>query len=155
MKKFLITVALLVGFAAMASAQPRSLGVRFSGGGVLGAEISYEHFVNSRPDFVEAAIGFPVWNGVVASATYNHVFYEPYWTDAGDWAIYAGAGLVTGVTSNSFTFGIMGQAGIEYSFWFPLQISLDIRPSFGVSGSSFYRAGLWGFLPALSLRYKF
>lgn len=155
MKRLIIIAALLAGFAVTAAAQSKAVGLRFFGGGVLGTEVTYEQYVNGHPHFVDATIGFPQWSGVALSATYNHVFFEPYWSDMGDWGIYAGAGLSTGVVGSHFMFGLVAQAGIEYSFWFPLQISADIRPTFGVSGSDFYTGGMWGFLPSISLRYKF
>jgi len=69
---------------------------------------------------------------------------------------------------------LTGQVGIEYNFDFPLQISLDIRPYFGMHINDgrfripntdtvvkyekkigFYDNGLLGFAPCLSVRYRF
>lgn len=81
--------------------------------------------------------------------------------------------------SLGFTFGAALTAGLAYRFVkVPIQLSADIRPIFGVhmcedayathfvrerlDGSQvaptvagFYRNGMWGFLPAISVRYAF
>ena len=44
MKKMLILVAALLGFAVVATAQPRALGVRAG----YGAELSYQHTLGSE-----------------------------------------------------------------------------------------------------------
>ena len=44
MKKIILTAALVLGFAAAASAQPRALGVRIGNGG----EISYQHTMGNN-----------------------------------------------------------------------------------------------------------
>ena len=44
MKKILIVVAALLGFAVVASAQPRALGVRAGYGG----ELSYQHYMGGE-----------------------------------------------------------------------------------------------------------
>ena len=66
--------------------------------------------------------------------------------------------------------GIAAQAGLEYNFEFPLQLSVDIRPYFGFHvaegrdinselsyspKTGFYNRGLLGFIPTLSARYRF
>ena len=74
---------------------------------------------------------------------------------------------------NGFMMSVVAQAGIEYTFWFPLQLSLDMRPYFGfhtnkgyeIDGgpadirygakTSFYNRGLLGFIPTLSARFTF
>ena len=47
--------------------------------------------------------------------------------------------------------GVDGIIGIEYTFDFPLNISLDYKPSFNILGYS----GFWGDELALSVRYVF
>ena len=58
-----------------------------------------------------------------------------------------------------FVFGIVGQVGLEYTFWFPLQLSVDLRPQFGLAagngGARFYSEGMFGFVPTIGVRYRF
>ncbi|MBQ3607477.1 MAG: hypothetical protein II991_04185 [Bacteroidales bacterium] len=77
---------------------------------------------------------------------------------------------------NGFMFAVGGQAGIEYNFeGFPIQASIDLRPMVGIhvndgkfrdpatntiiegfeSKSGFYGNGFIGFIPHLSVRYRF
>ena len=63
----------------------------------------------------------------------------------------AGAGAAVGF-SEKLHLGVAGQVGLEYTFWFPLQLSLDIRPQLGLVNSAF---GIWGWYPHLSVRYRF
>ena len=62
----------------------------------------------------------------------------------------AGPGLALATGKDLFYVGIAGQVGLEYTFNFPLQISLDVRPQF-----SFTNFGFWGWAPHLGLRYRF
>ena len=71
---------------------------------------------------------------------------------------------------NGFMLGICGQVGLEYTIWFPLQLSVDLRPVIGMHSNSgytahdgphygtrvgFYDNGLLGFAPTISVRYRF
>lgn len=77
---------------------------------------------------------------------------------------------------NGFMFAVGGQAGIKYNFeGFPIQASIDLRPMVGIhvndgkfrdpatntiiegfeSKSGFYGNGFIGFIPHLSVRYRF
>ena len=88
---------------------------------------------------------------------------KPEWSSDGEWGIYAGPGAVLGYGAfvnnddpSSYTgrpfLGLTAQAGIEYRFSFPLQLSLDIRPSYLLPASR-NRIGWFGI--ALGLRYMF
>jgi hypothetical protein len=57
MKKILVIALSLLALGAVASAQPRALGIR----GGYGAELSYQHGLGSN--FLEADLGFLVNNG--------------------------------------------------------------------------------------------
>ena len=128
-------------------------------------------------------------SGIKAAASYNFIFARPAWSDRGTWALYAGPGVAMGYVSDrttytilrydgmreyplkvhpadhGFMFALSGQVGLEYNFWFPLQLSVDIRPYFGFhvndgyysygSKTGFYNYGLMGFIPTLSVRYRF
>lgn len=143
MKKIILAVALVLGFAAAASAQPRALGGRFG----YGADLSYQHNVNGA-NFVEADLGLDSFKFLNVAATYNFMISE-----FGDgFGFYAGPGVALGVGKDIFCVGIAGQVGIEYTFNFPLQLSLDLRPQLGLVGQHF---GVWGWYPHLGIRYRF
>lgn len=149
MKKIIIAATLLLGFAAAAAAQPKSLGLRFA----LGAELSYQHNLDGA-NFVEANFGlntFENFKSANVSAVYNFMIAQPNWTDRGEWGFYAGPGLAVGL-DESIRVGVAGQVGLEYTFWFPLQLSIDIRPQLGLVNKAF---GIWGWYPNLGVRYRF
>lgn len=158
----IIALALTVSVAAIA--QPKAIGAR------LGSdfELSYQHYVNNA-DFLELNLGTNLFGlGINTTATYNFMIAQPNWTDRGQWGFYAGPGLSLGsyFVSNGdkvragFCTGIVGQVGLEYNFWFPLQLSFDLRPMIGfgvdsVNGVVYYTPGLFGFTPHLAVRYAF
>ena len=82
---------------------------------------------------------------------------QPDWTDRGEWGFYAGPGAALGVVGKSFCAAIAGQVGLEYTFWFPLQLSVDLRPQIGFwagnKTAGFY--SLESFCPTLAVRYRF
>lgn len=148
MRKLVIVAAMVLGFALAASAQPRAIGFR----GTYGAEVSYQHILGNG--FIEADLGF-VGNVPNFAATYNIIFAKPQWTSRGDWNAYAGPGAVIG-SMGGFHFAAAAQVGIEYTFWFPLQLSVDIRPQLGLNinqGNSPFHA--WGYWPCIGARYVF
>ncbi len=190
MKRIFAVIVLAASLAVSAFAQPKAVGGRF---GYSGIEASYEHCVGA-PNFFEVELGVNVADlanaqfGFLASAMYNFVFAQPAWTDRGEWEWYAGPGIATGwlgdkvvyhddatnsrgVTwDRGFMLGIAGQVGLSYTFWFPLQLAVDIRPILGfhinqgekvgdtVVGSKFgfYNQGFtYNFCPTLSVRYAF
>ena len=149
MKKIFLIAALALGFAVAASAQPRAIGVRVGNGG----EVSYQHSLGNN--FLEVdgglGLGFDGVFNVGATGIYNFMIAQPQWTDRGEWGFYAGAGAAVGL-SQSLYLGATGQVGLEYTFWFPLQLSIDIRPQLGLVNSAF---GIWGWYPSLGVRYRF
>lgn len=139
--------------ALAASAQPRAFGVR------LGTEfqVSYEHSVGR--DFVEVDAGYELIRLVNVAGAYNFMIAQPQWTRKGSWGFYAGPAVKVGGAGVGFYTALGAQVGLEYTFDFPLQISLDVRPTIGaafVSGTvSFYGGGaIFGGLPCLSIRYR-
>lgn len=153
MKKIILIAALALGMAFAASAQPRAIGARLG----YAMEISYQHTVNGA-DFVEANLGsLGLW-GLDLSSTYNFMIAQPSWTDRGEWGFYAGPGIALGFLHGT-SIAIQGQVGLEYTFWFPLQLAIDLKPQIGVvmgnNNAAFWRTGLYGFAPALSVRYRF
>ena len=150
MKKIILIAAMVLGCALAASAQPRAIGLR----GGYGAEISYQHTLGDK--FIQADLGL-VGKGITATATYNWMLANPQWTDRGEWGFYAGPGAALGLYGNSFCAAVAGQVGLEYTFWFPLQLSLDLRPQIGFwagkGAAGFY--GVDSFCPTVSVRYRF
>lgn len=152
MKKILIIAALALGVSIAANAQPRAIGARLG----WGAEVSYQHTLKGA-DFVEADLGLFTFNALQVSAIYNFMIAQPQWTDRGEWGFYAGPGAAAGLgfyEHSRFNLAAAGQVGLEYTFWFPLQLSFDIRAQLGASignGGGFY----WGIGPALGVRYRF
>ena len=190
--KRLTFIIILSVLAACAYAQPRAMGLR---AGATGLEASYEHAM-SPVQFIQGDLGMDFgYNvngrpGVRATAVYNFIWARPNWTTQGSWAIYAGPGLslgfvddqvpyeigdaILGHFDNGFMIGVVGQVGVEYTFRFPLQLALDVRPCFGLhvndgkfrdretgltvnygGKTGFYDNGLLGFVPSLSIRYCF
>lgn len=153
MKKIILIAALALGVAFAAAAQPKAIGVRLG----YAAEISYQHNVNGA-DFVEANLGSLGFWGLDVSSTYNFMIAQPAWTDRGEWGFYAGPGLALGFFHGT-SIAVQGQVGLEYTFWFPLQLSVDLRPQIGLAagngGARFYEEGLFGFVPTIGVRYRF
>ena len=151
MKKIILVAALVLGFAAAAVAQPRAVGLR----GGYGIEASYQHTLGDK--FVQADLGL-VGHGFNLVGTYNWMLLQPDWTSKGEWGVYAGPGASLGVGvegTRAFHIAVAGIVGLEYTFWFPLQLSVDLRPQLGFNfqkGNAFHASGYW---PALSARYKF
>lgn len=192
MRRIILTISILLGSVLVAAAQPRALGVRI---GATGLDVSYEHSMN-KAQFIEGNLGLDFgYNangraGIKANATYNFIWARPAWTQKGTWALYAGPGLslgfvddmvpyqigtvITGYNDNGFMIGLAAQVGIEYTFDFPLQLAIDLRPCFGLhvndgrfripeqnryvsyeSKVGFYDNGLLGFAPSIAVRYRF
>ena len=85
---------------------------------------------------------------------------QPKWTQKGQWGFYAGPAIKIGYLWIGGYLAAGAQIGLEYTFDFPLRLSLDIRPVVGVAveGDKFsiYGAGaILGSTPCLSLRYRF
>ena len=148
MKKTLILLAAVLGFAVVASAQPRAIGIRAGYGG----ELSYQHSLGSN--FAEFDLGFLAGNGLYATGIYDFVLGS-----AGICNFYAGPGVQLGAysykdvdgTVMKFNAAVVGQIGVEFEIpSIPLNISLDWRPAYYFVHGGF---GWNGF--ALGLRYRF
>lgn len=165
MKKLLIILAAAFLTGAAAMAQPKAIGIR---GGLFGlsvnGEISYEYWYtlfDNDYDFLEAELGVFGGNGFKATAMYNFTLAQPDWTDTGEWGLYVGPGLTAGYGSAvandgeikaSPFLGVAFQIGMEYTFSFPLQLSLDFRPNILIP-TRMIRTSWYGL--ALSARYAF
>ena len=153
MRTFALSILFILS-ALAASAQPRALGVR------LGTELqmSYEHGIGA--DFIEVDMGYELINLVNVAGAYNFMIAQPEWTRRGEWGFYAGPAAKVGGAGVGFYLALGAQAGLEYNFDFPLQVSMDIRPAVGVAleggTCSIYGAeAILGSIPCLSLRYRF
>lgn len=127
-------------FAVATIAQPKAIGLRFG----YNTEVSYQHQFG-RTNFLQLDAGtYYGFKGLAVSPTFNFVFSEPNWTSKGEWQWYAGPGISTGyflgwrysIYSNLngrygdyFYLGLSGMLGLSYTFWFPLQLSVDFRPT--------------------------
>lgn len=119
-------------------------------------------------------------HNVQLAATYDWI--DPFnatfpWEHRGEWHWYLGVGAAGGFGWHAYTYvdgvgqtgadenwgfvGAVGRAGVEYDFWFPLQLSLDYRPTLGAGladgGSLGTQAGFYYdiFGICLGVRYKF
>lgn len=160
MKKLLFTLALVLGFGLAAYAQPRAIGLRLGGD----VDASYQHQLGQNMIEVEAGLPyfFDGHFGFHAAATYDWLFNFKSWEHRGEWNWYPGVGLAGGYNycvnheaGHGFV-GVAGRIGVEYNFWFPLQLSLDWRPVIGVAfadKAEFNQPGLFGV--CLGVRYRF
>ncbi len=118
-------------------------------------------------------------SNIQAAVTYDWI--DPFgatfpWTHKGEWHWYMGVGGAAGYgwygyayapgygyVGGALDWGFIaaaGRIGFEYDFWFPLQLSLDWRPTLGtaiVTGTTAAYAGLYWEMSsiALGVRYKF
>ena len=144
MKKIIAILVGVLAFAAVASAQPRALGVRAGYGG----ELSYQHSLGEN--FLEADLGFIGGHGFYVTGVYDFIL-----ATSGICNFYAGPGIQLGACTDKdhsgFNMGIVGQLGVEFEIpSVPLNVSLDWRPAFYFMHGGF---GWEGF--ALGLRYRF
>lgn len=158
MKKIILVAAMVLGFAVAASAQPRAIGLRIGNG----AEVSYQHEKGNDFISVDGGLGLDIYNVqnnalfVGATAIYNFMIAQPLWTEEGQWGFYAGPGANVGLGIGSpahFNLAAAGAVGLEYKFWFPLQLSIDFRQMIGYSigAGRFYAPSSIG----LGVRYSF
>lgn len=158
MKKSLIVAALLfVLGTASAIAQPRAVGVRLG----YGVEVSYQHGLGNNMLSIDA--GLPGFHGIEAAVTYDWI--NPFntqipWNEKGEWNWSLGVGAAAGWYWGGYAFvGVAGRVGVEYNFWFPLQLSVEWRPAFGPdfgkNHCGFYTGGLYAGGIAIGVRYKF
>ena len=158
MKKLILTsLAILAGFA-FTNAQDiadNAIGLRIGDNSGLGTEITYQRALGSN-NRLEADLG---WRSVGSTNAFQLTgLYQWVWQLDGDFNWYTGAGAGIGSVSfddsnvDSKTFIVAaGNIGIEYSFDFPLLLSLDFRPEFGFGD---YRNNL-DFDIALGIKYQF
>lgn len=168
MKKILLSILLVVAVVCAAIAQPRAIGARIGNN----IEFSYQHSIlmDCMLDITAGATN--VWNGW-AYAEANIMLDKIFYLGSGDWALFAGGGIGAGYAYGykwadndykPYRLNLGAQFGVEYSFKFPLTLSLDVRPMFNVlqfaSQSNSARAEVYpmyyNFMNvALGVRYRF
>ena len=144
MKKFLLVAAAILGMAVVAAAQPRAIGVRIG----YGAELSYQHTMGGE-NFGQLDLG---WSAGAISAG---VAYDFQVAPLGPLNFFAGPqiymSLVNVNDQTTFGLGAGAHLGLEYCFDFPLQLSLDWKPTFMfIPGTAFGWTSI-----ALGIRYLF
>ncbi len=160
MKKLVLLSLFIVAMATAAFAQPRAIGGRIG----YGFEASYQHSLGEN-NMVSVELGLPGFIGLEAAATYDWLnpggLMIP-WEEKGSWNWYAGVGAGAGFygfSSIAGFGGVAGRVGVEYNFWFPLQLSVDYRPIVGVWGGNgwvdFNASGLYSGAIAIAARYIF
>jgi len=157
MKKTLVLMVVAILASSTLCAQARALGGRSF---YIGEAVSYQHQLSEK-SMLEAELGLSLSSvGVEAVVTHDWLFPITSWQKRGTWNWYAGVGLGAGayLFSNT-TIGVAGRIGMEYIFWFPMQISIDYRPLIGPAWNgvtvSFNGEGLIRSALGLSLRYLF
>ena len=187
MKKTLLITLVALCSAAMLNAQPRAIGGRVG----YNIDFVYQHSLSEKT-FIELNAGtLGWWQGSHVDFIHEWIWLTPDWTPKGEWNWFAGVGanvgfkwndphIVKDITGNyptvagaynnfGFMAGAIGNIGLEYTFWFPLSLAFDFRPTLGVimgknagdivtgSGSippvRFYLEGLYD--GAISVRYRF
>ncbi len=144
MKKFILIIAAALTMSAVATAQPKAIGVRIG----YGAELSYQHYIGSA-HFMEADLGW-FSKGFSGSLAYDFNV-----ASSGPVSFYVGPqvgfGMLAYENATKFHFGVGAQLGVEYDFNIPFNISLDWKPTFYlIPGTSFGWSSI-----ALGLRYRF
>ena len=133
MKKIILIAFMAVVGLAAAVAQPRAIGANLG----YGIDVSYQHTLG-EDNMIDLSVNLPTFNGIGATATYDWI--NPFglqipWNNKGEWNwnLGVGAGLgIYGFRAPSFYVGAAGHVGVEYNFWFPLQLSVDWRPNLGL-----------------------
>ena len=161
MKKSILLIAVLAFVGTVAAvAQPRAIGANLG----YGIDVSYQHSLGEA-NMIDLSVNIPFFNGIGATCTYDWV--NPFgtaipWNEKGEWNWSLGVGAGGGIYSfsaPSWYVGAVGQVGVEYNFWFPLQLSVDWRPNIGIvgvngAGLAFNGSGLYSGI-TLGVRYLF
>jgi len=143
MKKILLMVALVVSSVTV-MAQKRAIGGRANNG----VEFSYQHQMGDA-NMVEVDAG--LWTighetGFSLFGLYDWIMPLNTFEDGTQMNWYAGVGAGLGSWTNTqgyfndhrwetysyVNLCVAGQIGVEYTFKFPLQLSLDLRPTLGM-----------------------
>ena len=148
MKKVIAVLLAAFAFVAVASAQPRAIGLRGGWNNHFGGELSYQHSLGAN--FAEFDLGLYGQNFSITGV------YDFILGNAGAINFYGGPGATLQFTNTdngvAYGGGIVGQLGAEWETSIPLNISLDWRPTCWLLGGHPY-FGWQGI--ALGIRYRF
>ena len=158
MKKLLLILVAVMGFAFAANAQNNAIGLRFGGGSSYGAEVSYQTALGANR--LELDLGTNL--GTNLNLTNLSFFYLAgvyQWrgpiTDWLGW--FAGPGVKASYCKNhGVGVALAGQGGVEACFEkIPfLQFSVDVRPEYEfILPKDCINSFNWA--AALGVRYKF
>jgi len=162
MKKLVVSVLTIFGFALFANAQnisENAIGLRLGDSDALGTEITYQRAIFDT-NRIELDLGWR--NGSDFDGIKLAGIYQWVWELDGNFNWYAGVGgglasfdyqRTENKSDDSFVF-IAGDIGVEYDFDIPLLLSLDFRPEIGF-GEDVYDNDDLGFDIAFSIRYQF
>jgi hypothetical protein len=158
MKKIILTTLAIFAGLAFINAQEiadNAIGLRLGDSDGFGTEISYQRALGGN-NRLEVDLGWRSGDGYDGFKLAG--LYQWVWELDGSFNWYAGAGGGLGTYSfdnnnnNNETFAfVAGDVGIEYSFDFPLLLSLDFRPELGFGD---FNNDL-DFDIALGIRYQF
>lgn len=166
MKKTLLLLLAVVAFGVQGSAQEiakNAIGLRLGDNDGFGPEINYQRGLG---DNNRLELGFAWHNHKHHDAVKLTGIYQWVWNIDGGFNWYAGPGAGLGIVNydhkydndypyrnkgeSEFYAFLTGDIGIEYSFDFPLLLSLDLRPQFNLG----YHDDV-NFDVGLSARYQF
>ena len=151
----MLLLVAVFGLAFAANAQ-NWIGVRGAFGSSNRAELSWQHGFNAN-NRMEFDLG---WATYKATDNHNYSYFNltgiHQWTGGivGNLGWFAGLGANVGFwnsTDKSFGLGFLAQAGLEYNFNIPIQLTLDARPQWDIIGA----ATGFGYGVALGIRYRF
>ncbi len=143
MKRIVLILIAIAFFSFTGNAQEianNAIGVRLGDNDGFGAEVNYQRRIseNNRLEF-----GLGVRNNRKLSAFKLVGIYQWVWNIDGGFNWYAGPGVgvgqinydndfpeFSGRDTETFAF-VAGDVGLEYSFDFPLLVSIDFRPELG------------------------
>lgn len=171
MKILKITVVTLL-LCAMSTNAQKAIGLRFGGGNVNGAEISFQMPYGGETNRLQLDLGAGFdsdgnnsYSVISVTGTYQWMWDI---TEVDGLAWYAGPGASIGLWALDFdqmindlgiedesglNIAIGGIVGIEYTFTdVPFQVSIDTRPMWNLSGADDYDSNLGA---SLAVRYIF
>lgn len=153
MKKVLFTLIAIIGLSFAANAQS-NLGLRLG----TGTELSWQKGINdaNRLEFdlgLDGIFNNSNWNYISLSAIYQWHFNI---VDQLGWYVGPGAniGFYTWKDTNyksELGAAVGGQIGLDYVLPIPLQLSLDARPMWNITGKN----NGFGWSACLGVRYMF
>ena len=154
MKKFILTLLIIIGIITLSKSQDNAIGVRLG----YGAEFSYQKNELFGGNRVEFDLGFAFERGLNGAIIYQWTWDLSYYIyDGFQWYLGTGGAFRYWHEENDkqendyFNVGVALQVGIEYSFpTIPLQLSLDYRPVIYLSNKNGWYDGI-----CAGVRYKF